>query len=233
MKQNWNSITGLGAPQMGGCLRAGLGRGISRLKWIIVDVICMADLAFSHPELARRWDLLVKAAWSHSWDVRITSSSRSYQTQLAWYRLDQAGLWPTGPVANPDQIWGMTPWGWLAKGSLHMVQQDGYSHALDLSFVGATASQFRAIALPCGLRFPEAGEDWHCQFWGNDGIYPVTEDDMTLEEFMHGIGTVGEAQGNLKMIDGVIHQKLSDGNWYTLADVQEFIHRHMKHLDEG
>jgi hypothetical protein len=27
--------------------------------------------------------------------------------------------------------------------------------------------------------------------------------------------------------------KLGDGQWYAFADCIEFIHRHMKHLDEG
>jgi hypothetical protein len=202
----------------------------------------MTDVGFSHPELARRWGLLVGECWKRSWNPYITSSSRSYETQTSWYKLWIAGQWPTGPVANPDQFWGWAPWGMPMYGSLHMVQKDGYSHALDVVCGGANTVEFQAVAWQCGLRFPERGEYWHCQWWGNDGIYPVylevEEPDMTLDEYMHGIGRVAEpgtegGLGELRIIDGAIHQKLDDGQWYTLADRDEFIHRHMKSLDEG
>jgi hypothetical protein len=134
----------------------------------------MTDVGYSHPEFVRRWELFLGEAWARGWDLGITSSSRGYDQQKKWYQLDQAGLWPTGPVANPDQVWGMSPFGWYAKGSLHMVQVDGYSHAMDIFFVGAPAEEFHEIALPCGLGFPEPGENWHMQWWTRFGVFPVT-----------------------------------------------------------
>lgn len=194
----------------------------------------MVDTAFSHPELARRWESLVGECWKRSWSPTITSSSRSYATQTSWYKLWRAGLWPAGPVANPDQFWGWAPWGMPCYGSLHMVQKDQFSHALDVVCAGANVTQFQDLAYQCGLRFPERGEYWHCQWWDLDGIYPVylevEEPDMTLEELARGIGRDGDGQGCTKVIDGVINIKLNDGNWYAIADAIEFIHRHMKTL---
>lgn len=189
-------------------------------------------LVLTHPELRLRWEAVVKECWTNSWDATVTSASRSYEQQKAWYALDRAGKWPTGPVANPDQFWGWSPWGMPCYGSLHMLQQDGYSHALDVSWVGPSTEVFHEICRVNGLQFPEPGEHWHAQWWGNFGIFPIDkkENDMTLDEFMKGIGREGDGQGCLKIFNGVIHQKLDDGNWYTLADVWEFIHRHSKGL---
>lgn len=198
----------------------------------------MADiLDFTHPELKRRWGMFVGDCWERSWNPVATSASRSHDTQAAWYALDQQGLWPTGPVANPDQVWGKSPFNWIAYGSLHMIQSDGYSHALDVTIQGATRAQYEPVARKRGLRLPEPGEYWHLQWWDLNGIYPIElENDMTLEEFARGIGRYepdGEgSQGSVRIIDGVIKQKLDDGNWWPLADVWEFTHRHIKHLDE-
>jgi hypothetical protein len=184
----------------------------------------MADTGFSHPELARRWDLLVGRAWAKSWDLWIASSSRSYTTQMAWWEAYMAGNWPA-PVADPNQIWGPSPFDWTAVGSLHMIQPDGFSHALDIGWAGASDGQMQALAAECGLRFPEPGEKWHAQWWGLDGVYPVKEEDMTVDEFMAQTGRLGDTLGCLEKRDGIWGQHLSDGNWYTVADIQEFIHR--------
>lgn len=167
----------------------------------------------------------MRRAWEKGWDIWISSSSRSYETQSAWWDLYQHGLWPAR-VAPPDQIWGPSPWGWEARGSLHMIQEDGYSHALDLGWRGPFDFQIFEVAKACGLRFPEQGEDWHAQWWGLDGIYPVEEEaDMTVDEFMEQTGRVGNDLGQVSKRDGIWGQVLSDGVWYTIQDRQEFIHR--------
>lgn len=148
----------------------------------------MADLAFSHPELARRYELLVERCWQRAWDVSISSSSRSEATQRAWYALYLKGQWivdgKPAIVADPDRDAGATPFGWRAHGSLHMIQQDNYSHALDLGITGPTHEDFQALAWTCGLGHPEPSEWWHFQAFDaySNGFYPVEEDDMTPEQ---------------------------------------------------
>lgn len=192
------------------------------------------QLAFTHPEFVRRYELLVERCWARSWSIWISSSSRSYEQQTAWYRLFLAGQWPA-PVANPDQRWGPSPWGWDARGSLHMIQHDGWSHALDLSWQGPYAYQLHALARTCGIRFPEPGEDWHAQWWGLDGIYPVEDDDMNLEQFADGIGarvaTEGDHAGKvvvslLETLDVATNEATYRD--YTLADAIVLAHQEGK-----
>jgi hypothetical protein len=201
----------------------------------------MADVGYSHPELVKRWELFVGECWKRSWNPVITSSSRSYAQQAEWYRLDRLGLWPTGPVANPNQFWGMTPWGWPAYGSLHMIQQDGYSHALDMVVYGPTVAGWHAVAWQCGLGFPEPGENWHAQWWGNDGIYPLEEDMFSAETLRDAISSRRDGSvGSARVSNGAVQIRLGDDptqpgldQWWDVADVAEFIHRHMKHQDTG
>lgn len=140
------------------------------------------DAAQSHPELLRRWNLLVSRSAERGWGVWIVSSTRSIDTQRFWYALYKMvpSQWPN-IVADPDRDAGVTPWGWRGRGSFHMVQLDGYSHALDINWSGAYTHEMHALANTCGLRFPEPTENWHTQAFDaySNGFYPVEEDDMT------------------------------------------------------
>lgn len=207
------------------------------------------SLRYIHPEFVRRAERLVAWCWEHSWSMGWSSTSRSEEQQREWYRLWKMvpPQWPN-MVADPDAILGPFPAevgefypqrsvaGLVAFGSMHEIQQDGWAHALDVWWIGPKTQDVHNRAIELGLLFLEPTEVWHLQWWDPvRGVYPVLdpEDDMTLDEYMRGTGRLGEDQGCLKMIDGVIHQKLSDQQWYTLADRDEFIHRHMKHMDEG
>jgi hypothetical protein len=129
----------------------------------------MADIAQSHPELAKRYNQLVELCWARGWYVGITSSTRSYQEQTILYANYRAG---TGnKAANPNAVIGKTPFGWNAYGSYHMIQQDGYSHALDLHWQQCTPGQFAEAARQCGLRLTVPGENWHFQWWNTAGIF--------------------------------------------------------------
>ncbi len=135
----------------------------------------MADVANSHPELVKRYNNLVKLCWSNSWYVGITSSSRSYDEQMSLYQSYKAG---TGNnAANPDSVLGPSPWGWTVHGSYHMVQRDGYTHALDLHWQQCTAAQLAEAAKSVGLRLTVPGENWHFQWWNGTEIFPVLEEE--------------------------------------------------------
>jgi hypothetical protein len=124
-------------------------------------------LIWTHPELTRRYELLVERCWAKGWDIGVTSSTRTEETQRQWYALWLQGLWPN-LVADPDRYYCQAPdelGGWTAKGSMHMIQADGWSHALDLYWWGPSATQFRLEAFECGLRAVESTENWHYQFW--------------------------------------------------------------------
>lgn len=147
----------------------------------------MADIAQSHPDLAKRYDQLVGLCWEKGWYIGITSSTRSYQEQATLYANYQNH---TGNnAANPDQNLGASPFGWEVHGSYHMIQQDGYSHALDLHWQQCTPEQFAGIARQCGLHLTVPGENWHFQWWDTNGIFekplpdPIAlnneEDEMT------------------------------------------------------
>lgn len=130
-------------------------------------------IAFTHPELEKRYNRVVEVFWSQNWDIWVTSSSRSYEQQKEWYELYLQGKWPN-LVANPDRYQGHSPWGWDAWGSMHMVQADGYSHALDIGWNGPYDREAHAIFEQYGIGFPESTEGWHAQWWDPwAGIYPV------------------------------------------------------------
>lgn len=142
----------------------------------------MADIANSHPELVKRYNKLVEESWKRSWFIGITSSSRSYDEQAALYR---AYLNHTGNnAANPDQVLGKSPWGWPVKGSYHMEQADGFTHALDLHWSQCSPEQFAELANYCGLHLTVPGENWHFQWWDTDGIFdnPSAQPEPTDEE---------------------------------------------------
>lgn len=50
----------------------------------------------------------------------------------------------------------------------------------------------------------------------------LTEEDMTVDEFVHALG--GEAAGVVKGLDGIVRIKLSDGNDYPLGAYFQYVH---------
>lgn len=197
----------------------------------------MDALAFTHPELRRRYELLVARCWARSWDVGITSSTRSEAQQREWYRLWQAGEWPA-LVADPDRIYCKAPdelGDWIATGSMHMVQADGWSHALDLWWLGPSPDEFKAEAYQCGLHPVEPTENWHYQFWDASRIVfncYDQGDEMDQAQFSafqsRALGRPGNGIGCTRVNPGdnvTVEVMLIDGNWYAYADVVEFLHR--------
>lgn len=127
------------------------------------------NLGQSHPELARRYDHLVRLCWERGIEIGITSSTRSRAAQEAMYyrwRLpkNHPNHYDVPSVANPNSDGGPSPWGWRWRGSKHMVQADGYSHALDLHWHGIHAAGFEQLAMLVGLRQTVPNENWHYQF---------------------------------------------------------------------
>ena len=197
----------------------------------------MAGLDYIHPEMIKRFTRLVRWAWSNSWDVGVNSGARSYSQQKDWYTQYLNGTWPYGLVADPDRISGPSPWGWIAKGSLHMIQADGYAHALDINWIGTTAQRVHEQAYKYGLRFVEPTENWHCQWWDfRSGIFPVLEeDDMTPEEYAHSLGLHPDPDNPMSGVYGVMLLEEWDPStghaaykWYPYSEAIKFIHQEMK-----
>lgn len=131
----------------------------------------MVDVAFTHPEMVRRWETLVALCWERGCEVWISSSTRSYATQKDLYQRWLAGTYNTPYVANPDRLVGESPWGWNVYGSYHMIQADGYSHALDLGHRGVSNDEFEGMAVSCGLVRTVPREFWHRQWFSKDLVF--------------------------------------------------------------
>jgi hypothetical protein len=139
----------------------------------------------SHPELVRRYELLVKEANRRDWRIGITSGTRPRAQQEAMYAdwLDNGP--PPPSVANPNNTHGTSPWGWVIVGSYHMPQADGYSHALDINWDrdDVASEDIEELANQCGLVQTVPNEDWHYQWFNRKTIFPVTIDDrLDLED---------------------------------------------------
>jgi hypothetical protein len=141
----------------------------------------MTGLARSHPELARRYDLLVEHAAVRGWRIGITSSTRQRAQQEAMYADWIANGPPPPSVANPNNSHGSSPWDWVITGSYHMPQADGFSHALDINWdrPKVDAEDIEALANRCGLVQTVPNEDWHYQWFNRKTIFPV---DPTLDQ---------------------------------------------------
>ncbi len=133
----------------------------------------MVGLGSSHPELVRRYNALVAACWTHGYEVWISSSSRSRATQEDLYRRWLAGTYRVPSVANPNGDHGPSPWGWRWKGSYHMPQQDGFSHALDMGWRGCTPAEFEQLCNQVGLQRTVPKENWHYQWVNRQVIFPA------------------------------------------------------------
>jgi hypothetical protein len=170
-------------------------------------------LAWTHPEMVARWERFVARCWARSWNVGITSSTRSEELQREWYRLWKEGKWPN-LVADPDRDGGPSPWGWRAHGSMHQIQADGYSHALDIWWIGGATSEVHAEARLCGLRFPEPSEIWHMQFWDPwAGIYPILAPPPLTEEVdMFMVDGTGGVDEGLFLVDANTFRWVASGH---------------------
>lgn len=122
-------------------------------------------LEWSHPILAQRYNDLVGLMWSKGWHISIVSATRSREEQIDIYNRWVNGNYNAPSVANPYTWNGKHPDGWDLIGSLHMPQADGYSHALDLGWMGCTPKQVEELAWQAGLRLTVPGENWHFQYF--------------------------------------------------------------------
>jgi len=194
----------------------------------------MANLTNIHPELAKRFTRLADWAATQGWQVGITSGSRSYAEQRNLYIAYVTGARPILAV-NPDIVTGASPWGWNAKGSLHQIQYDGFSHALDIWWIGTDASTIHSKAYQFGLQFVNAQEDWHCQAWDfRSGIFPIVEkeeEDVTVDEFKQATGLVVNPDAPTSGVLGVMLLETVDPltyKWYDFATALIFIHQELK-----
>ena len=143
----------------------------------------MASLDGVHPETARRVRrLLADPALGGRYGI--TSSVRTYEQQKRLYLRYKAGV--GNLAANPDRTlttgpaW---PYDWKPKGSWHMVQADGYGHAVDLHKPwNHTRARARALVHPLlptyGLKATVPSEWWHVQALTSNGW--VNEPPMPL-----------------------------------------------------
>lgn len=150
-------------------------------------------LTWTHPELAYRYERLVELVWTNGWHVNIVSSTRSKAEQIDIYNRWVAGNYSAPSVANPYLFNGYHPDGWPLYGSNHMIQEDGYSHALDLGWMGCSPAQLAALAWQCGLRLTVPDENWHFQMFPHQYTTPVPIFPTSFSEDMTMSTTVYEA----------------------------------------
>lgn len=187
-----------------------------------------------HPELWRRYELLVGRTWMFGTEIWVEASERSYATQADLFKRWNAGTYRVPSVANPDRILGPSPWGWDIKGSYHMVQGDGYAHALDIGWRGLSDTMMTEILASCGLRQTVLGEKWHVQWWQGRTIFdvqesPTEDDDMTLDELARAFGPKAQlgADGVIYLplaTDAGIIDKTGEVEMYPIGDVMTYIH---------
>lgn len=173
----------------------------------------MTGLGLSHPELVRRFNLLVAECWANGWECGITSSTRSKATQEDLYRRWLAGTYKVPSVANPNAPHGPSPWGWTIVGSYHMPQADGFSHALDLHWRGCTPSEFERLANKCGLQRTVPNENWHYQWFNRQVIFPgPPEPPPQQEDKLIAIIVADAGDQTWYVTDFVSKRPLADGN---------------------
>lgn len=125
----------------------------------------------THPEMVRRFEALQRDAARRNWRIGVTSSTRSRAQQEDLYRRWRAGTYDVPSVANPNGNNGTSPWGWTIRGSYHMPQADGYSHALDLWWDGCSAVELERLAATYGLVQTVPRENWHYQWFHRRVIF--------------------------------------------------------------
>jgi hypothetical protein len=160
------------------------------------------DTSMIHPELHQALveaDEACFAATGHHLEVESGGRTKAKQTVLyrawrAWLNMGKPPP-PVAKAADPDRgigtvtIDGVT---FRAVGSWHMIQGDGYHHAVDIAYRDADPLVQRWVdanlpwaaantVTPFGLHRTVAGEPWHVQ---RDYLEPLDfpEDDMTDEQ---------------------------------------------------
>jgi len=116
------------------------------------EFIARLERFFEHPD--------IKGKFKVGWAVRTEAKQRLLYAKWLSGRGNLA--------ANPDRVIGVTEEGWTAKGSWHMVQEDGHSYAVDLTkpiwMTKAKAKTILDRVLPeFGLRRTVPTEWWHIQ----------------------------------------------------------------------
>ena len=190
----------------------------------------MKDLTLTHPDMAKRFNALVEYGAERGWHVSIISSTRDYAEQKALYAAWASGL-RSAKAGNPDADLYASPWNWMARGSLHQVQVDGFSHALDLGWAGCSPFDIADAAQTFGLRLDVAGENWHFQWWGPGGVHPAPaldtkDDDMTPQEFATAIGAKMNSDG--VVVIPLINDDLTTFSDYPFAAAMTYTHEENK-----
>lgn len=151
------------------------------------------ELAGVHPLLAYRVELLLAdPALGDRYGV--TSGARSVAQQRSLFNRYLRG--EGNLAANPDRAISTSagfPYSWTPRGSWHMVQPDGFAHAVDLKRPWwHTRAKARSVVHPLlpkyGLKATVSSEWWHVQAltssgWVNGPQLPNTseeEDDMIV-----------------------------------------------------
>lgn len=129
----------------------------------------------TEPELARRYTRLIEIQWEKSRQAGISAATRSRALQESLRTAFLAGTYKVPDVADPNALGSWSPWGWRTRGSKHMIQADGYSHALDLWRAGSTEQEFKDDANACGLSQTVKHEWWHLQAWEGGLWFPITD----------------------------------------------------------
>lgn len=119
-----------------------------------------------HPVLALRLEAML--ADPRMKGYRVSSGARSYESQKRLYSGWRSKLPGFNLAANPDAAGAPTFDGLRFRGSYHMVQDDGYAHAVDLRapITHTVSKRWRLVgevAADYGLRQTVPGEWWHLQ----------------------------------------------------------------------
>lgn len=127
-----------------------------------------------HPTLAWRLYLALLELWTNYGfrSVTIESAARTELEQRRLYAAYKAGTFPN-LVANPDREISNTPIGKM-RGSWHMVQRDGFAHAVDLTRPGhrLTWPMMHKALDSVGLWHGVPTEPWHAQAMLSSGWVP-------------------------------------------------------------
>lgn len=175
-----------------------------------------------HPEFAARDAALRAECDRRGWGLWWVRQEATYQEQynLWWKYVNNQGNLAVAPWA----IGPVTPFGWRQIGSLHQVQQDGFSHAADYGISGCTWPQFHGVAWDVGIRFMVPGERWHGSWWDSAGIYPVYSPPLVLpaptpivkvDEDMAKLVKCDDGDIAVWLTDGVSRSWVRDGDAYV------------------
>lgn len=120
--------------------------------------------------------------------VRIASGARTKAHQERLYAEWKAGRYNVPVVADPNRkVWDPYMPGGFVYGSRHMVQPDGYAHAIDFDFVPGPDDWplLEVVAKSHGLRRTVPSEGWHYELdraWRPPAPEPSLPPDPTATE---------------------------------------------------